>query len=86
MKTFAATENFEQGMISLGKTRCGDDAKTSDGQQEKKNATPKQITPAPKSKEVLNEGGFQKDFQKLSNEVIDLKKMYSGNPFRKKNF
>ena len=42
--------------------------------------------PTPKDKEVLDESGFQNAFQKLSNEVIDLKKVYSGNPHAKNNF
>lgn len=79
-------EKFEQGMISLGKNICGDYAKTSGGQQEKNKVTQKRITPVPKRKEVLDEAGFQKAFQKLSNEFIDLKTMYSGNPSTKKNF
>lgn len=73
-------------MISLGKNIYGDDAKAGSGHQEKKNVPHRQIIPALKRKEFLDESGFQKAFQKLSNEVINLKKFYSRNPPATKYF
>ncbi len=38
------------------------------------------------NKDPQNESGYQRIFKKLSNEIIDLKKLISGNPSTKKVF
>jgi len=78
-ENFEATEKFEQDMISLGKSINVEDNKPN-GTQDKRNAPHKQTTLAAKGKETHDQSGYQKTFQKISNELIDLKKMFARNP------
>jgi len=72
-------------MISLGKSINENDTNTSGG-QDKNNMPQKQTVPSPKGKETHEESGYQKAFQKISNDLIELNKLFAGNPPATKAF
>jgi len=80
---FEVEEKFKQGMISLGKSINADDTNNNGG-FEKKGVIQNKVVTSSKNKDSHDDTSYQKTFQKLSNEIIELKKLISGTPSMKK--
>lgn len=72
-------------MTYLGKS-IGADVSENNGGAEKKNVVQKQTIQVPKNKDNHEDSGYQKTFQNILNELIDLKKLLSINSSMKKVF